>query len=348
MKIKAKDIARELGISAATVSLALNNKPGVNEQTRHKVLNYIKETQENGDGDKERKEKTIRMYTFLQKNGIIDTDENTRFYMGYAEASRRARAAGYKMDIVFVDRRKDDFVKLLKECEEEDVVGVYLNAAYMTEEDYQCMHGFKLPYVVCDQDFDDMRTDSIILNNRQGVKTGLKYLYENGHRDIMYLRNSKDFYNMYERRSACNTFMNEKRLQQAENERILNIGSSTQEIYENMYKYIKNKEPIPSAVFAENYEVTVGVSRALQSFGYRIPEEVSLVGFDEIPGAAILDFQPTFLRALHGNVAYIAMGRLLERMKRKTRESVQILVNTEFVVGSSVKKFNLTNKSPAS
>ncbi len=339
MKIKAKDIARELGLSTATVSLALNNKPGVNEQTRQKVLSYMKQSQENRDEGKERKEKTIRMYTFIQKSGFVDTDENARFYMGYAEASRRARAAGYKMDIVFVDRSKDDFVKLLIECEKEDVVGVYLNAAYMTEEDYQYIRrGFKLPYVVCDQDFNDMHTDSIVLNNRQGVKTGLGYLFENGHRDIMYLRNSKDFFNMYERRIACNEFMNEKRLQQAENERILDIGSTTQEIYDNMYRYIKNNGHIPSAVFAENYEVTIGVSRALQSCGYRIPDDVSIVGFDEIPGAAILDFRPAILRALHGSVAYIAVGRLLERIKRKARESVQILVNTEFVIGNSVKK----------
>ncbi len=337
MKLKAKDIARELGISTATVSLALNNKPGVNELTKNKILNYIKESQENGDSTIERKEKTIRMYNFLQKSGLIDADENALFYMGYSEASRRARSAGYKMDVVFVDHSKDDFVKLLKECEEEDdVAGVFLGATYMTKEDYQCLRGFKIPYIVCGHNFEDMRTDSIALNNRQGVKTGLTYLYESGHRDIMYLRNSKDFYNMYERRSACNSFMNEKGLQQAENERILDIGDTTQEIYDNMYTYIKNKGHIPSAIFAENYEVTIGVSRALQSFGYRIPEDVSIVGFDEIPGAAILGFQPTFLRALHGNVANIAVGRLLERIKRRAKESIQILVNTEFVIGNSV------------
>ena len=338
MKIKAKDIARELGISTATVSLALNNKPGVNEQTRNKILNYIKESEEDSNDWKSRKEKTIRMYTFLQESGLFDENENARHYMGYAEASRRARAAGYKMDMLFVDRNKDDFVKILKECQEEDVAGVYLGAAYMTQEDYQCLRGFNIPFVVCDQNFEDMRTDSITLNNRQGVKAGLRYLYENGHRDIMYLRNSKNFYNMYERRSACNAFMNEKRLQQIENERILDIGSTTQEIYDNMYKYIKNKGHVPSAIFAENFEVTIGVSRALQSCGYRIPEDVSIVGFDEIPGAAILGFQPTFLRALHGNVANIAVGRLLDRIKKKTRESIHILVNTEFIIGNSVKK----------
>lgn len=339
MKLKAKDVARDLGISTATVSLALNNKPGVNEQTRNKVLNYIKEFEEDSNDEwKNRKEKTIRMYTFLQESGLFDENENARHYMGYVEASKKVRAAGYKMDMVFVDRAKDDFVKILRECEEENVAGVLLGAAYMTREDYQFPHGFKIPFVVCDQNFEDMRTDSIELNNRQGVKTGLSYLYENGHRDILYLRNSKNFYNMYERRSACNSFMNENKLQQIENERILDIGSSSQEIYDNMHKYIKNKGHIPSAVFAENYEVTIGVSRALQSFGYRIPEDVSIVGFDEIPGAAILGFQPAFLRALHGNVASIAVGRLLDRIKKRARESVQILVNTEFVIGNSVKK----------
>ena len=339
MKLKAKDIARELGISTATVSLALNNKPGVNEQTRNKILNYIKESQENGDGMNERKEKIIRMFNFPQKSGLIDADENALFYMGYSEASRRARAAGYKMDVVFVDHSKDDFTKLLKECEEdEDVAGVYLGATYMTSVDYQCLRGFKIPYVVVGHNFDERRTDSIALNNQQGVRTGLNYLYENGHRDIMYLRNSKDFYNMYERRSACKSFMNEKGLQQAENERIMDIGDTTQKIYDNMCKYINNKGHIPSAIFAENYEVTIGVSSALQSLGYQIPEDVSIVGFDEIPGAAILGFQPTFLKALHGNVANIAVGRLLDRIKKRVRESVQILVNTELVIGNSVKK----------
>ncbi len=338
MKIKAKDVARDLGVSTATVSLAINNRPGVNEETRQKVLKYIKESQGKGDEWKNRKEKTIRMYTFLQKNAIIDADENARFYMGYDEASRRARAAGYKMDMVFVDRCKDDLVKLLKECEEENVAGVYLGAAYMTEEDYRCFRNFKLPYVLCEQDFGDMRTDSIVLHNQQGVKTGLKYLYDNGHRDILYLRNSKDFYNMYERRSACNAFMNKTGLQGAENEKIIDIGGLAQEIYENMYQYIKSNGHVPSAIFAENYEVTIGVSRALQSCGYRIPDDVSIVGFDEVPGAALLGFNPTCLKALHGNVGNIAVGRLLERIKKRTKESVQILVNTELIIGNSVKR----------
>lgn len=337
MKIKAKDIARELGLSTATVSLAINNRPGVNAETRARVLQYLDEAQDTDEEWKNKKEKTIRMYTLMEDRPFWDASENIRLYSSYEEASRRARTAGYKMDMVCVYRDKDNLAKMLKDCEKENVAGVYMNATYMTEEEYRCFKDFHLPFIVSDQDFYDLRTDSIVLNNQQGVRLGLGYLYENGHRDILYFRNSNNFYNMYERREGYRRFMEEKGLKFDQDTSIVDIGGDTQAAYEGMLQYIDRKGHMPTAIFAENFEVTIGVSKALENRKYRIPEDISIVGFDEIPGMALLDFEPTCIRAFHTQKANIAMGRLLDRIRKKRKESINILINNELVIGNSVK-----------
>lgn len=337
--MKAKDIARELGLSTATVSLAINNRPGVNEKTRERILKFLNESQEKEEEWKKKKEKTIRMYAIMEERPYWDASEHIRLYSSYEEASIKARKAGYKMDLVCV-YPKDNIEQMIKECEKENVVGVYLSATYMKEEDYECFKNFNLPFIVSDHNFHDERTDSIVLNNEQGVYLGLNYLYENGHRDILYFRNSNSFYNMYHRREAYLSFMKQKGLDADEEKCIIDIGGDTQAVYEKMMQYINEKKHIPTAIFAENYEVTIGIARAFESCGYEIPKDVSLVGFDEIPSTALLKFQPTCIRAFHSQKANIAVARLLERIRNKREESIDILVNNQLLIGNSVANLN--------
>lgn len=331
MRIKAKDIARELGISTATVSLAINNRPGVNEATRRRVLEYMERTA----GEKTR---IIRMLSFLEDRSFWDSSEHTRTLVTFECASRLAREKGYKVELVNIVQGRDDVAQILAECERDQVAGVFLGAAYMTEEDYAEFWNFNLPFIVCDQDFNDLRTDNIILNNHQGVTWGLEYLYKQGHRDILYFRNSNSFYNMYERREAFKRFTDKHGLQERGNEKIVNIGGDTQAAYEGMLMYLKEGKHIPTAIFSENFEVTIGISRALESRGFKIPEDISVIGFDSIPDTALMDFQPTCLHCLHDRKAGIAIGRLIDRIEGRVQESVKIYVNTELVIGNSVSQ----------
>jgi len=338
MKIRAKDIAKELNLSTATVSLAINNRPGVNEETRQKVLDYIEKVKNGETDETQESERVIRMISFLEDRPYWDSSENVRIYTTYEFASIRAKENGFKTELVSAVRGRDRLEDLLRECVRDKVSGVYLNAAYMTWEEYECFRDFEIPFVVCDQDFEDLRTDHIFLNNRQGVTMGLQYLYDHGHRDIMYFRNSNNFYNMYRRREAYRDFIREKNLMKEEDVNIIDIGGTTQEIYERMLSYLEAGKKTGKAIFCENFEVTIGVSKALTSKGYRIPEDISIVGFDQIPGTALMDFEPTCICCPHEQKANVAAGRLIERINGYTNESVKIYVNTALQIGNSVRK----------
>ncbi|MEY8356612.1 LacI family DNA-binding transcriptional regulator [Lachnospiraceae bacterium 54-53] len=336
MKIRSKDIAKQLGLSEATVSMAINNRSGVSMETRKRVLRYVEELKAESGENPEAKERVLRMFAFIEDRPFWDASEETRVYTSYMEAGRAARELGYRLDFVHIYKNKDDFRKILMESEQEGIMGIFLNAAYMKEEDYECFQGIKIPFIVADQDFEDSSKDSILLNNRQGVRQGLNYLWENGHRDILYFRNSHDFFNMYQRRDAYGEYMAAKNC--GRSAEIIDIGGSTQEVYDRMLAYIREGKRLPTAVFSENYEVTIGLSNALVSSGIRIPEDVSIVGFDELPGTAILSFKPVCIRALHARKARIAVERLVDRVEGRTEEAVQILINTELVPGNSVNR----------
>lgn len=341
MKIKSKDIARELGLSEATVSMALNHRPGVSEETRNRVLQYIERYKALESGGPEVREGELRMLAFMEDRPYWDPSEESRLYTSYMAASAAAREAGYRLDLIHVYKNRDDLPQLLKECEADGTAGIFLNATYMTAADYQCVQGLNIPYVVSDQDFEDSATDGIVLNNRMGVRAGLSHLFAHGHREIAYFRNSHSFYNMYERREAYQAFMKKKGLQ--DQIRIVDIGGSTQEVYDRMQQFIKVEKTLPRAIFAENYEVTIGVSNALQSAGIQIPEHISLVGFDELPGTSILNFKPTCIRALHDRKAKVAIERLIDRIEGRSGESLLIMVNTELAEGNSVRRSNHTS-----
>lgn len=341
MRVKSKDVAKELGLSTATVSLAINNRPGVNEETRRRILEYIAQASKEASGNRKENAGIIRMLTFYEDRSYWDSAENDRLLLALEGATQRAREGGYKVDLVSIVRGRDSFASILSECKRDHVAGVLLGAAYMKEEDYQCFRDFKLPFVVCDQDFGDSQTDSIVLNNHQGVEAGLTHLYENGHRDIYYFRNSVSFYNMYERREAFNRFMERHGLQERRDERIIDIGGSVQEVYDGMQTYIRQKKHIPTAIFSENFEVTIGVIRALENNGLKLPEDVSMVGFGDIPDMALLSLTPTYIHSLNDRKAYIAVGRLIDRIEDRVEESVKIYVNTILMIGDSYKKIDI-------
>ncbi len=93
-----------------------------------------------------------------------------------------------------------------------------------------------------------------------------------------------------------------------------------------------------TAILAENYSVAVGCIRALQEAGCRIPEDISIIGIDELPEAVFLDFKYTHIRIDHEVKTQWAMSCLLARLDGQGGERIKIYTGTRLIPGESVKK----------
>jgi LacI family transcriptional regulator len=342
MKVKAKDIANALGVSKATVSLALNGKAGISDETKNKILHYKNAMEQSGSVNNSALkgiQGSIKIIAYLKHGKILqDNNDHTNNVLPYGleTIDRIAKNAGFTISITYFHEKEDDIDAFIADCKNEKIVGIFLVATEMFEEDFIPFKQLNLPMMIFDNDFDDLSSDSTILNNRLAVRMGMKYLYQNGHHHIVYLNNSTPLYNFSTRRKSYYEISSELGIQP----KMVEIGATVDEIYHNMKVYIQNTNQMPSAIFSENYVISMGVMKALKDCRYNVPEDVSLVGIDEIPMNALLDVPVTVVKVLQKRRAIIAMNRLLERINNTMDESVQIVVGPEIIFGKSVKNIN--------
>lgn len=341
MKVKAKDIAKALGISTATVSLALNNKQGVNDDTRRKVLEYagIYNEGKTNTNLNAFENKTIKLICATNEKDAWNDGSSYLFNTTYECIFQKSRDAGYNLELEFVYKGTDYSSEILNTVNREHVAGVCLSAYMIKKEDIISLNNLEIPIVAYDQKLIDIGIDSVIINNRNGVQKALNHLWDNGHRDIMYFSFSMDLYNMEERRKAWKEFFDEKELKNI-NKSIIKMGETIEEVYKNTDKYIKSGAHMPTALFLENFQIAVGTIKALQDNGFRIGEDISVVGFDEIPPFVLLGIRLTYIKVYHEQKANLVISRLLERISGEAGPAIEILSGTELVIGNSVKKMN--------
>ena len=193
MKIKAVDIARHLGISKATVSLALNHRPGVSETTREKVLEC--KTWMEAEQERKRSGGVIK-YVFLGGNPATlpkDSRQNfgkrtTEGILGYLQGTR------YTLDkeMIIFDESIEGVYQAARLCNQEGAAGVFIifsdNLPNLSAEQLSVFGQFHMPIVLYDSDIPTLSYDQVRAGNGLAAEIALRHLYNMGHRHVGYLR----------------------------------------------------------------------------------------------------------------------------------------------------------------
>ncbi len=344
MKAKAVDIARALGISKSTVSLALNGKPGVSEKTRREI-EACKKLLEEGDAPSEaalektnetittRQVKVIRVINGMKniQGAELDlwTDVNEVFV-------RNLQENGYSMGLLYADFREKELDALIEECNREDVSGVIVFGTELREEDTAILQKIHKPLVIHDAVLRTDRYPMVVINNRQGVELAINELLSKGNREITYLSNPMKMYNYLSRQRSFREIMNKRGFDEAA-ARIVSVGSSVEECHQAMLQYFHSCK-LPDAFITESYHVTMGTVMAAQELGIKIPEDVSLVGIDALPRYLTGGIAVTSVRVPHTERAYWTIQLLLKEMNHPAKEKCVLYTKCAFVEGESVKR----------
>lgn len=342
MKVKAVQIAKKLGISKATVSLALNGRPGVNEQTREKIL-ACKEQMENGG--------FVEMEVLPRKTGMLKIIIATRgLNIGYnsemdlwtdviAVFEKEAKKWGYEVGITFINVTEEPIGDVVKECSRKDIVGVILHGTELEEDDVTKFETIQNPMVIYDNESTDSWHNCVIADNYLGVNRAVKYLIRRGNRDIVYLAHDKEIYNFKQRRRGfCDALLEYNRNPYAEHS-IVPIGSTIESVYLRMRQYLEENK-LPDAFVMENYQISIGVMRALRERRIAVPDKVSLIGVDEIPAYMTGDCKLTAVRIPHTERARLAMMMLAREIEKQSTTKSRIMTDCRLVEGESVREGN--------
>lgn len=336
MRIKSKDIAKELDLSPATVSLVLNGRPGVNEKTRRKVLDYMESltTKEYKTHHDCVKEGTVVMINYMKhgivlKRGIVSTIIPVHLQMEEA-----VKKAGYQFKIIDYWEEKTEIEAFINQLKSQNVKGIYILAAEMQQADIYPFLKLKIPIVVGDNLFNEQGIDSFLVDNEEGIARGVNYLVEKGHSNIVYLAENLNIFNFLERRDAFIREMAKRGVDTSK--RIKNLGNNVDEVYESMKKYLDEGVKKTSAFLLESSVVSLGVSRAILERQIMIPKDLSLIGFDALPPISLLKIELTLVKGTHTRRHLAAIKHLLRRIEDDETEIVRTYYKTRLLEGNSV------------
>lgn len=336
MSITAKELAKLLNISSATVSMVLNHKPGISDKTRHLVL----ETAKKYDYDfsrfaaMEQKNGVIHLIIY-KKHGTVVTD--TPFFSELIEGIENCcQAARYEFQVSYFyeGQTPQNHISEILSTEKK---GLLLLGTELDMEYFQPFSDLTIPMVVVDTYFEQLNCDSVLINNVQGAYRATSYLIEKGFDAIGYLHSSYSIGNFEERAEGYYKALRHHNLP-TNHPYIHHLRPSLEGSYHDMMDYLHSGNPVASAYFADNDWIAAGAMQALKEFGYAIPDNVAIIGFDGMPICSVTDPPLSTMEVPKKLLGKIAVEQLIKKINRDTEETVKIELSPRLCERRSTNK----------
>lgn len=327
MKIKAAQIARDLGLSKATVSLALNDKPGVSEETKKMIFQYI-DRMEKGIDIVENN--IIKIVNYSKKENIYGGEVDLWSEV-LSEFNKEAKKDGYSLGIDYINDDIDEINKLIMECNQGHVVGAIVFANDLDEDIFKLFKQIKKPLIIYDNDFDDDNYSYVMIDNYQGMEKIIKLIVEKDFNEVCYLANSHDNYNFRKRRMAFTDLISKYNL----TGRIFITGNDVESVYEAMKTELVDKS-FPKVLISENYQVSIGTIKAIQEMNLSFKDDINLIGIDEIPDYFCYGHHLTALKIIHGKRAGVALSLLKREIEDHDVEKFKIYSTCRLIEGDTI------------
>lgn len=335
MSITAKELAKKLNLSAAAVSMALNNKPGVSTDTRRRILDaadrygydFTRIT------EKQNAAGTIYLVIYKKHGAIVD---DTPFFSQLSEGITDAcHQSGYKLKILYLLGENDELLPQIEEIQYSDCIGIILLGTEMQKEDALLFQHLSVPFVLLDTYFETVACDYVLINNVQGAYLATSHLIKKTRKQPGYLKSSYAIGNFAERNSGF--FKAVRAYGMSSSKSIVHaLTPSIDGAYADMKEILNAGEKLAPCYFADNDLIAVGAMKALKEYGYRIPEDIAIVGFDNIPMSTIIEPALTTIHVPKQYMGKIAVQRLITLLTEKGTQPVKIEISTQLVERKSV------------
>jgi len=330
-----KDVARLAGLSLSTVSLVINERGYVSEETRKKVLQVVQKLSYHPTRSaRGLASKTSGNIGFILSEDHFSQAEPfyTRIFLG---TEFEARNHNYYVLLTTVGkhftRRNSEFPRFLLE---RNVDGVII-AGKVDERLVDYIDSLGLPLVLVDYELPRRRVSSVLIDNRKGGHEATLHLLQAGHKDIGFIGGDLEHPSIAERFSAYKETLTENGI--TINDNLVVVDEKDTQLH-NGYAAIKKllaKGGKPSAIFAANDAMAIGCMRYLRQAGIKIPEDIAVVGFDDIDMSSHVEPRLTTVRVFKEEMGKLAVQRLVEVFKTKSKTVVTTLVPVELTVRES-------------
>ncbi len=327
--MKLKEIAELAGVSPATVSLVLNNRSGVSDSTRACVEELLLSHgyAVRGKEDIRYDKRNILFIRFHGSGHLFEAvdDFYERIFDG-ADAS--AKLLGYTITVTNINL--EGLPQLLKDAELQNTDGIIFFASEFEPVHAEMLTETSLPLVVVDSRLLEQPINSVTVESMCSVYQALKYLYDLGHRRIGFLTADEATGALPERQNAF--YLCQKRLGlELRPQDIVTVPIFVEPARQVFQRYLDSTHDFPTAFFAYNDIIAAGALKALAASPLRVPEDISIVGFDDSLVCTLISPSLTTMRIQKKRIGELAVHRLHEIINGDKTAQVT-LVNAELVV----------------
>ncbi len=326
-----REVAARAGVSTMTVSRVINKSGYVSPETRGRVeatiakMGYVPNT-------------LARSLRFKQTKTIalVLSDITNPFFTTIARGTEDiANRNGFNVIFCNTDESEDKQAEYLTILVQKQEDGVLLVPAASTEEPVAFLRSRGVPVVVLDRSVPECRNDGVRGDSEQGAYDLVRLLLDLGHRRIAILSGPPEVSTAADRVAGYRRALAEAGLDG--DPALILHGIFRQEGGHQMTQQALALTPRPTALFAANNFIAIGAYRALQEAGLRVPEEMALVAFDDLPPAFVLEPFLTVASQPAYEMGQRATELLLARLAARTaaEDCQEIVLPVEIIVRRS-------------
>ncbi|WP_426447309.1 catabolite control protein A [Paenibacillus sp. S-38] len=328
------DVAREAGVSMATVSRVVNNNPNVKPQTRKKVFEAIERLgyRPNAVARGLASKKTTTV-------GVVIPDISNSIFSEVARGIEDiANMYHYNIILCNADKKKEKEIRVINTLLEKQVDGLLFMGGAVTEDHIQAFKTSSVPVVLCATADEQRVIPSVDIDHEKAAFDAVNVLLQNGHTKIAMISGTlQDPANGYARYQGYRKALEAANL--PVNEDYVRIGNYRYESGMEVTKHFLELDERPTAIFAATDEMAIGAIHSLQDSGLRVPEDISVISVDNIRMASMVRPLLTTVAQPMYDIGAVAMRLLTKLMNKETKDAselTQVILPHEVIHRNSV------------
>ena len=324
-----KDIAKAVGVSASTVSRALCDSPLVNETTKQRIRQAARQL------GYERNELARALVVGASGAvGLVVPDITNPFFSDIARgAGEIADRSGYGLLLSNTDGRSDRELNTIRLLRRKRVDGLLLCSTTIDSPYLEEIQRGRVPFILVSRLCAHPDLPYVVTDDRAGARLAVEHLVHLGHRRIGFIGGPANVQASQDRLHAYLDVLAEHSLPSRE-EWCLH-AAFTQAAGREAGRRLLNLADRPTAVFAANDVTALGVLEVAEGSGYRVPDDLSLIGYDDISYASLPRIQLTTIAQPAVEMGQIAMTWLLSRLETPDGPALQRTLAPRLVVRST-------------
>jgi len=328
-RVTIKDIAKEAGVSPQTVSRAINDKGEISPQTQERILR-IAERMGYRPNSIARSLATRR----TQNIGLVVPDVVNPFFAGVARGIEdAAHQANYNVFLCNTDENVERETSAIHSLEAQRVDGLILCSSRLSEPQLLKLADRYQPLVLINRHIDHPQTGSVCVDDAKGAEEAIRYLLQLGHRNIGLLAGPATSHSGRERLRGYKLAMSEYTPDLPPSWQ-LNCPPQV-EGGQAAAQDLLNSTPELTALFGYNDLVAVGALRACKELGLDVPEDLAIIGCDDISLAALVSPALTTIHIPTYNLGQQTMTLLLQMVDQVQEIPQSIVVSPHLVIRDS-------------